>query len=362
MSSLTFQIEANRAPIDANERTRLLADPGFGKLFTDHMAMIRWSDTQGWHDAKITARAPLTLDPATAVLHYAQEIFEGLKAYRLGDGGTALFRPEQNARRFRESARRMAMPELPDELFIGSLEALVAADRDWIPSLEGGSLYLRPFMFASEVFLGVKPASEYLYLVIASPAGAYFKSGAKAVTIWVSDHYTRAAPGGTGAAKCGGNYASSLVAQAEAIKQGCDQVVFLDAAERRWVEELGGMNLFFVFDDGSILTPPLTGTILPGITRESILTLAREQGITVREEPYAIDQWEADAKSGRLVETFACGTAAVVTPVGQVKSRDGGFTIGSGGPGQVTEALKARLTAIQRGEAPDPHGWVHRFG
>ena len=216
-------------------------------------------------------------------------------------------------------------------------------------------------MFASEVFLGVKPASEYLYLVIASPAGGYFKSGAKAVTIWVSDDYTRAAPGGTGAAKCGGNYAASLVAQAEAIKQGCDQVVFLDAAERRWVEELGGMNLFFVFDDGSIVTPPLTGTILPGITRGSILTLAREQGITVREEPYAIDQWEADAKSGRLVETFACGTAAVVTPVGQVKSSKGDFTIGSGGPGQVTEALKARLTAIQRGEAPDPHGWVHRF-
>ena len=360
MSSL-FHVEANPAPVDANERSRLLADPGFGKLFTDHMAMIRWSDAKGWHDAKITARGPLTLDPATAVLHYAQEIFEGLKAYRLGDGGTALFRPEENARRFRESAQRMAMPELPDDLFIGSLEALVAADRDWIPSLEGGSLYLRPFMFASEVFLGVKPASEYLYLVIASPAGAYFKGGAKAVTIWVSDHYTRAAPGGTGAAKCGGNYAASLVAQAEAIKQGCDQVVFLDAAERRWVEELGGMNLFFVFDDGSIVTPPLTGTILPGITRESIISLAREQGMTVREEPYAIDQWEADANSGRLVETFACGTAAVVTPVGQVKSCDGGFTIGSGGPGQVTEALKARLTAIQRGEAPDPHGWVHRF-
>ena len=361
MSSL-FHVEANPAPVDANERTRLLADPGFGKLFTDHMAMIRWSDAKGWHDAKITARGPLTLDPATAVLHYAQEIFEGLKAYRLGDGGTALFRPEENARRFRESAQRMAMPELPDDLFIGSIEALVKADANWIPELEGGSLYLRPFMFASEVFLGVKPASEYLYMVIASPAGAYFKGGAKAVTIWVSDHYTRAAPGGTGAAKCGGNYAASLVAQAEAIKQGCDQVVFLDAAERRWVEELGGMNLFFVFDDGSIVTPPLTGTILPGITRESIIALAREQGITVREEPYAIDQWEADANSGRLVETFACGTAAVVTPVGQVKSRNGGFTIGSGGPGQVTEALKARLTAIQRGEAPDPHGWVHRFG
>lgn len=361
MSSLTFDFEANPAPVEANERSRILENPGFGKVFTDHMAMVRWSDVKGWHDAKITARGPLSLDPATAVLHYAQEIFEGLKAYRMEDGGTALFRPLENARRFRESAQRMAMPELPDDLFVGSIEALVKADRDWIPQIEGGSLYLRPFMFASEVFLGVKPAAEYLYLVIASPAGAYFKSGAPAVSIWVSDHYTRAAPGGTGAAKCGGNYAASLVAQAEAIREGCDQVVFLDAAERRWVEELGGMNLFFVFDDGSITTPPL-GTILPGITRESILTLAREQGIAVREAPYAIDQWKADAQSGKLVETFACGTAAVVTPVGKVKGRDGEFTIGSGGPGQVTQALKAKLTAIQRGEAPDAHGWVHRFG
>ncbi|PJI90475.1 branched-chain amino acid aminotransferase [Sphingomonas koreensis] len=362
MSSAMFEFEANPNPVPASERAALLENPGFGKLFTDHMAMVRWSDTKGWHDAKVVARGPLSLDPATAVLHYAQEIFEGLKAYRTGDEGTALFRPLENARRFRESAQRMAMPELPDDLFLGSIEALVKADREWIPQIEGGSLYLRPFMFASEVFLGVKPASEYLYLVIASPAGAYFKGGAPAVTIWVSDHYTRAAPGGTGAAKCGGNYASSLVAQAEAIREGCDQVVFLDAVERRWVEELGGMNLFFVFDDGSMVTPPLGGTILPGITRESILTLAREQGITVREEPYAIDQWKADAGSGKLVETFACGTAAVVTPVGKVKSRDGEFTIGSGGPGQVTEALKARLTAIQRGQAPDIHGWVHRFG
>ncbi|WP_294080744.1 branched-chain amino acid aminotransferase [Sphingomonas sp.] len=360
--SATFGFEAHPAPVEANERTRLLENPGFGKIFTDHMAMVRWSDARGWHDAKILPRGPLTLDPATAVLHYAQEIFEGLKAYRLADGATALFRPGENARRFRESAQRMAMPELPDDLFIGSIEALVKADRDWIPTIEGGSLYLRPFMFASEVFLGVKPAAEYLYLVLASPAGAYFKSGAKAVSIWISQHYTRAAPGGTGAAKCGGNYAASLVAQAEAIRQGCDQVVFLDAAEHRWVEELGGMNLFFVFDDGSIVTPPLGGTILPGITRDSLLRLAREQGITVREEPYAIDQWEADARSGRLVETFACGTAAVVTPVGRVMGRDREFTIGGGGPGQVTEALKAKLTAIQRGEVADPHGWVHRFG
>lgn len=362
MSSAMFEFEANPSPVAASERAALLENPGFGKLFTDHMAMVRWSDTRGWHDAKITARGPLSLDPATAVLHYAQEIFEGLKAYRMADGGTALFRPLENSRRFRESAQRMAMPELPDDLFVGSIEALVKADREWIPQIEGGSLYLRPFMFASEVFLGVKPAAEYLYLVIASPAGAYFKGGAPAVTIWVSDHYTRAAPGGTGAAKCGGNYAASLVAQAEAIREGCDQVVFLDAAERRWVEELGGMNLFFVFDDGSIATPPLGGTILPGITRESIMTLAREQGIAVREAPYAIDQWKADAESDKLVETFACGTAAVVTPVGKVKGRDGEFTIGSGGPGQVTEALKAKLTAIQRGQAPDTHNWVHRFG
>lgn len=360
MSSLSFEFEANPSPVEVNERARLLENPGFGKLFTDHMAMIRWSDDKGWHDARIMPRGPLTLDPATAVLHYAQEIFEGLKAYRMDDGGTALFRPLENARRFRESAQRLAMPELPDELFLGSIEALVNADRDWIPTIEGGSLYLRPFMFASEVFLGVKPAAEYLYLVIASPAGNYFKSGAPAVSIWVSDHYTRAAPGGTGAAKCGGNYAASLVAQREAIEQGCDQVVFLDTAERRWIDELGGMNLFFVFDDGSMVTPPL-GTILPGITRDSILALAQDQGITVREAPYAIDQWDADAKSGRLVETFACGTAAVVTPVGKVKSRDGEFTIGSGGPGQVTGALKAKLTAIQRGQAPDPHNWVHRF-
>ncbi len=361
MSSPSFEFQANPAPVEASERSRLLENPGFGKLFTDHMAMVRWSDELGWHDAKVMPRGPLLLDPATAVLHYAQEVFEGLKAYRLEDGGTALFRPLENARRFRDSAERLAMPLLPDELFLGSIEALVKADRDWIPTVDGSSLYLRPFMFASEAFLGVKPASEYLYLVIASPAGNYFKSGAPAVSIWVSDHYTRAAPGGTGAAKCGGNYAASLIAQREAIAQGCDQVVFLDTAERRWIDELGGMNLFFVFDDGSMVTPPL-GTILPGITRDSILALARDQGIAVREAPYAIDQWEADAKSGRLVETFACGTAAVVTPVGKVKSRDGEFAIGGGGPGQVTQALKARLTAIQRGQAPDPHGWVHRFG
>ncbi|WP_034157311.1 branched-chain amino acid aminotransferase [Sphingomonas sp. ERG5] len=360
-TGLSFEIETNASPVDANERAARLVDPGFGRVFSDHMATVRYTEGQGWHSARIHARAPLQMDPASSVLHYAQEIFEGMKAYRLADGGTALFRPEANARRFQESARRMAMPELPEEIFLESVRKLVEIDRDWIPESDGGSLYLRPFMIASEVFLGVKPSSEYLYMVIASSVGAYFKGGAPSVSLWVSQDYTRAAPGGTGAAKCGGNYASSLLAQSEAIRQGCDQVVFLDAVERRWIEELGGMNIFFVFDDGSMVTPPLTGTILPGITRDSILKLAREQGITVREEPYSLDQWRADAASGRLTESFACGTAAVVTPIGKVATPEGSFTIGGGGAGQLTTLMRSRLVEIQRGQAPDPHGWVTRL-
>jgi branched-chain amino acid aminotransferase len=355
-----FEFIANPRPVAADVRAALLADPGFGRVFTDHMAMIRYSDVRGWHDPSVVARAPIPMDPATAVLHYAQEIFEGMKAYRHPDGATALFRPQANARRFNRSAARLAMPALPEDLFIGSVEALLRADGDWMPTVEGGSVYLRPFMFASEVFLGVKPSAEYLYLVIASPSGNYWKGGARAISIWVSEHYTRAAPGGTGGAKCGGNYAASLTAQAEATAQGCDQVVFLDAVERRYVEELGGMNIFFVFDDGSLATPPVSGTILEGITRDSLLTLARDEGLLVREEPYAIDRWRADAESGTLREAFACGTAAVVTSIGEVRSAAGNFTIGAGGPGQITERLRDRLTGIQRGTMPDPHNWVHR--
>lgn len=357
----TFALERNAQPVAVAERAKLLADPGFGRVFTDHMAVVRYSEGKGWYDARITARKPISLDPAAAVLHYAQEIFEGLKAYRLADGAMAMFRPDANARRFNASAERLAMPKLPEETFLKSISELVRVDRDWFPTVEGGSLYIRPFMFASEVFLGVKPSAEYLYLVIISPVGGYFKSGASAVSIWVSQNYTRAAPGGTGAAKCGGNYASSLVAQAEASKHGCDQVVFLDAAEHRWVEELGGMNVFFVFKDGSLQTPPLSGTILPGITRDSLMTLARDEGLTVREEPYSIDEWRADAASGKLAEAFACGTAAVVTPIGTVKSSDGEFKMGAGGPGQTTLRLKQKLVDIQRGAAPDPHGWVSRI-
>jgi len=356
-AALPFTHVPHPAPTADAVRAGLIADPGFGKIFSDHMVTIEWTEGQGWHSATLGPRQPIALDPAAAVLHYAQEIFEGLKAYRLADGTMALFRPEANARRFNASARRLAMPELPEDLFIESIRQLVKVDANWFPGVEGGSLYLRPFMIATEAFLGVRPAKEYKFIVIASPAGNYFKSGAPAVSIWVSD-YTRAAPGGTGAAKCGGNYAASLVPTAEAFAQGHDQVLFLDAAEHKWVEELGGMNLFFAMADGRLVTPPLTGTILPGVTRDSLLQLAAEEGLKVSEEPYSLDQWRADAASGALLETFACGTAAVVTPVGKVAGRDGEFTIGSGGPGQITQKLRARLVAIQRGEAPDPHGWV----
>lgn len=358
---LAFTHQPHPAPRAVDVRAEILANPGFGTAFSDHMVQVTYDEGKGWHSAEVVPYGPIPLDPAAAVLHYAQEIFEGLKAYRLADGGIALFRPEANAARFNASAERLAMPTLPEGLFVSAVEELVKADKDWFPTVEGGSLYLRPFMFASEAFLGVRPSKQYRFLVIASPAGNYFKSGAPAVSLWVSD-YSRAAPGGTGAAKCGGNYAASLVPTAEAFARGHDQVLFLDAVERQWIEELGGMNLFFVMADGSLVTPPLGGTILPGITRESLIKLAREEGLTVREERYSLAQWQADATSGALTETFACGTAAVVTPVGKVTSSTDSFVIGSGGPGQITQKLRARLVAIQRGEAADPHGWVHRIG
>ncbi|MBY8870854.1 branched-chain amino acid aminotransferase [Micromonospora sp. PLK6-60] len=358
---LDFEIRPNSAPVSAADRAALLANPGFGRVFTDHMVTIRYAEGKGWYDPRIEARAPIPMDPASAVLHYAQEIFEGLKAYRTADGSVTMFRPEANAARFVASAKRLAMPELPPETFVESLRQLVTIDRDWIPEGPDASLYLRPFMFASEVFLGVRPANEYLYAVIASPAGAYFAGGVKPVTVWVSPDYTRAAPGGTGAAKCGGNYAASLAAQAEAIDAGCDQVVFLDAVERRFVDELGGMNVFFVYDDNTLVTPPLTGTILPGITRDAILTLAAESGHQVRERPVSFADWQADAASGRLREVFACGTAAVITPIGGVRFPDGEFLIGGGEPGRSTMALRQQLVAIQRGDAEDRHGWVQRI-
>ena len=359
MSKVKFVRHPHPSPVPADKRAELLANPGFGRVFSDHMVTIRYSEDQGWHDARVEPRRPIEMDPAAAVLHYAQEVFEGLKAYKTLDGGATMFRPLENARRFQQSAERLAMPILPEEIFLEAIDHLVSIDRDWIPGGDG-SLYIRPYMFANEIFLGVKPSSEYLFIVIASSVGSYFKSAADAVSVWVTPDYTRAAPGGTGAAKCGGNYASSLLAQAEATRNGCDQVVFLDAVERKWVEELGGMNVFFVFNDGSMSTPPLGGTILPGITRSSLLTLAKDKGIPVREERYSYDQWKADAQSGRLREAFACGTAAVVTPIGTVRAPEGEFKIGNGGSGARTEELKTALVDIQRSRAPDPHKWVHR--
>lgn len=353
-----FEISANPSPLPEAERLRAFASLGFGTLFTDHMAVVRWTEGQGWHSAQITARAPFPLDPAAAVLHYAQEIFEGLKAYRRADGSIVLFRPDENARRFNSSARQMAMPEFPEDAFVEAIERLVGQDAKWVPEGEG-SLYLRPFMFASEAFLGVRPAREYIFSVIASPVGPYFKGGAKAVSIWASQDHSRAAPRGTGAAKCGGNYAASLIAQTEAQAHGCDQVVFLDARENRWVEELGGMNVFFVFKDGTLSTPPLQGTILPGITRKSLLQLAADAGLQVVERNYAFEDWKADAASGNLVEAFACGTAAVVAGIGKVKYEGGEFPIGGGQTGPVTLKLREALVSLQRGRSNDPYGWVH---
>jgi len=356
--SSRLDFKPTSTPVPASERDRLLVDPGFGRVFTDHMAIIEYDEQQGWHGARLTAREPFSMDPASPVLHYAQEIFEGMKAYRRPDGRAALFRPEANARRFAKSAIRMAMPPLPEDMFLDSVRSLVRADRDWIPETESGSLYLRPFMIANGAFLGMRPSTEFIYAVIASSVESLFDKSLPSVSLWVTREYVRAVKGGTGEAKCGGNYAGSLIAQAEAVRQGCDQVVYLDAIERRWVEELGGMNVFFVFADGSIQTPPLDGTILHGVTRDSILTLARDMGLTVREEPYSIEDWKADAENGRLTEAFACGTAAVVTPIGSVKAADGSFTIGGQSTGPLTMRLRTALVDIQRGLAPDPYGWT----
>lgn len=363
MLEADFPLRPNPAPLPANEREMVLADPGFGNVFTDHMVRARWLKERGWHDLAVEPYGPLALDPATNSLHYGQSVFEGLKAYRHSDGGLYTFRPLANAERFRRSARRLAMAELPDELFLGSIEALLAQDGAWVPDDPDKSLYLRPFMFSTEVGLGVRPGDEYLYLLIASPAGAYFKGGLKPVTVWLSEDYVRAAPGGTGEAKCAGNYAASLLAQAEAIDHGCDQVVWLDANEHRWVEEMGGMNLYFVYGSGAdarLVTPALTGSLLPGITRDSLLTLGADLGYQVEEGRISVDDWRKGCESGEISEVFACGTAAVITPVGHVKARSGEWDVADGHSGPVTEQLRTALLDIQTGRASDTHGWMTR--
>jgi len=358
--SLEFATERSTAPRDPDRRSAILANPGFGQYFTDHLVLAYWTPERGWHEAHVAPYGPLPMDPATATLHYAQEVFEGLKAYRHADGSVWAFRPEINAARFRRSARRLALPELPDEDFLAAISELVSVDSEWVPSGGEKSLYLRPFMYASEAFLGVRAARHVTFCLIASPAGTYFASGVRPVSIWLSEELMRAAPGGTGAAKCGGNYAASLAAQQEANAMGCDQVVFLDAVEKRWIEELGGMNLFLVYDDGSLVTPELTDTILEGVTRASILELAGGYGYKVEERRVDVDEWRDGVRSGRISEVFACGTAAVVTPIATLRWRDGEVTAGPEA-GPVTLRIREELLDIQFGRVADTYGWLHRL-
>jgi branched-chain amino acid aminotransferase len=355
-----FQVQPSGGMVDAESRAASLADPGFGRVFTDHMVSARWTSGAGWHDAQLMPYGPLVIDPASAVLHYSQSVFEGLKGYRQPDGGVALFRPGRNAERMAESARRLALPELPVEDFIAACDLLVRTDAAWVPDGEAASLYLRPLMIADEVGLMVRPSDSVRFLLIASPAGRYFAGALRPISLWLTQEYVRAAVGGTGAAKCGGNYAASLVAQREAMDNDCDQVVFVDAVEHRWVDELAGSNIVFVLDDGTLVTPELSGAILPGVTRDSVLTLARDAGHRVEERRVDIDEWRDGARTGRIAEVFACGTAAVITPIGTLKWPGGEVTTGDGTPGPVTSALRDQLIDLQYGRVPDPHGWLHR--
>ena len=359
---MTVKITPSSNPVSVAERTEKVANPGFGKYYTDHMVVAEWSEADGWSQAELKPYGPISLDPAAMVFHYGQEIFEGLKAYRQPDGGISLFRPEANAMRFQRSAARLALPELPTPTFLESLDALVRQDAGWVPSNVGESLYLRPFMFATEVGLGVRPTNRALYMLIATPAAAYFNAD-NAVTVWISMEYVRAVPGGTGEAKCGGNYAASLIAQKEAAAEGCDQVVWIDAKERKWVEEMGGMNLYFVKGkgaDATIVTPKLTGALLPGITRDSILTLAKDLGYKSEEVMISIDEWRDGVASGEITEIFACGTAAVVTPVGSAKSAKGTWVTGDGTPGPITTQIRNTLLGIQHGTIKDKHHWLRK--
>jgi len=361
---MSIALKPTTTPLADTQREQILRDPGFGRFFTDHMVTIEWTEGRGWHDGQLVPYGPLHMDPATMSLHYGQEIFEGLKAYSRVDGSIATFRPEMNARRFQRSAARLAMPGLPEELFVESLNALVQQDKVWVPTAAEMSLYLRPFMFSMEVGLGVRPSNSYLYMLIASPAGAYFPGGVKPVSVWLSTEYVRAAPGGTGEAKCAGNYAASLIAQAQAAAEGCDQVVWLDAVERQWIEEMGGMNLYFVMGEGSnarLVTPTLTGALLPGITRDSLLSVAADIGIEAIEERISVEQWQQGNADGSITEVFACGTAAVITPVGQVKSSQSSWQVANGEPGPITLKLREHLLNLQHGLIDDRHGWMHEL-
>ncbi|MGM0929205.1 MAG: branched-chain amino acid aminotransferase [Actinomycetota bacterium] len=363
--TLEFTQQLSERPKSAEERAAILANPGFGKHFTDHTAVVDYKvgadGSGGWSNARIEPYGPIMMDPAAAVLHYGQEIFEGLKAYQHDDGSVWTFRAEANAARLNTSARRLALPELPEETFIESLRQLVGADKAWVPTGDGEALYLRPFMIATEAFLGVRPANEVSYRVIASPAGNYFGGELKPVSIWLSDRYSRAGEGGTGEAKCGGNYAASLAAQLEAEANGCQQVLFLDKFNDNAIEELGGMNVFFVFKDGSLVTPELNGHILHGVTRSSVIELAKDRGLDVQERKITIDEWREGVAAGDITEAFACGTAAVITPIGELKADGWSIASPSAGSGEVAMSIRQELLGIQTGAVEDSRGWLTRL-
>ncbi|WP_215408076.1 branched-chain amino acid aminotransferase [Janthinobacterium sp. JC611] len=362
ISTPNLVVTPSAHPLSDAERAARMVNPAFGRIFTDHMVVIPYRDGK-WQQGELKAYGPLMLDPSASSLHYGQAIFEGYKAFAQPDGSIKTFRPEQNAERFNRSAARLAMPAIPVELFLEAGDALIAQDRNWVPKNTGESLYMRPLMIATDPYLGVRPSEEYLFVLFASPAGAYFPKGVKPVTVWISEDFVRAAPGGTGEAKCAGNYAASLMAQSQAQEKGCDQVVWLDAVHREYIEEMGGMNLFFVYKDGekvTVVTPELTGTLLPGITRRSLLEMAKDLGYATEERKLSVQQWRDDIASGRMTEVFACGTAAVITPVGVAKANGFEMTINNNENGAVTLALREALLGLQHGTAPDTHGWMHK--
>lgn len=347
-------------PIDpARLRPPLSDNYGFCIHFANRMFTQRYTRGKGWHDARIEPYAPFAMDPATAVFHYAQLIFEGMKAYRRPDGNINLFRPMENARRFNNSARRMAMATVDEEEHLAAICRLIEVEHEWVPRQGDASLYIRPTMIATDTTLGVHASASYLHYVIISPVGPYFKEGFNPVPVYITDQYVRAVHGGVGEAKTGGNYAASLYAGEDARQKGYSQVLWLDAIERRYVEEVGAMNICFVYDGQRIVTPPLTGSILPGVTRKSVIELGRHLGYEVAEEMVDVYQMLDDVKAGRITEVFGCGTAAVIAPVGKFGFHDDEIAIHDGEPGPVAQRLYQELTDIQYGRAPDPFGWTY---
>ncbi|UYQ77731.1 branched-chain amino acid aminotransferase [Glutamicibacter sp. JL.03c] len=343
---------------DRGERNRILANPIFGKHFTDHMASISWTKTLGWHNAEILPYGPISFDPAASVFHYGQEIFEGLKAFKQPDGSMALFRPELNARRMNASAQRLALPQIDEHLFVQALHELLQIDADWVPDGPGQSLYLRPLMISDETFIGIRAAHAARFLVIASPAGNYFSAGLQPISLWRSEEHFRASYGGTGAAKCGGNYAAAMLPQQEASAHGCDQVLFTDPNTEDTIDEAASMNIFLVTHDRELITPKLNGNILDGITRRSVIELAKELGLRVSEREVTVTEWVQGLKNGRITEAFACGTAAVIVPIRELRSRDFVADFGTNSPGPITLMLREELLGIQRGNRPDIFGWL----